>query len=240
MCLVHIQACENSIPYVYMRTESTREARGHPILSFDTLITCGCWRDLQLGAGDPHITGYQTAAAVYESLRRRRRRRRGRRALPGVPQVSWPARHSQRRSQGARGPGPRSDAGSLRWQGQRALRVAAAGARAMWLQARGRRAARRTACRAQVAPPALPMATHLCRRGRRCTWHARARFACTRGARAVRHGARTIMAQHMAHARRCMAHALRTAHAPWARSSSVAAVVAVRTCVRAVGVVCAQ
>ena len=127
---VHIQACENSIPYVYMRTESTREARGHPILSFDTLITCGCWRDLQLGAGDPHITGYQTAAAVYESLRRRRRRRRGRRALPGVPQVSWPG-HSQRRSQGARGPGPQSDAGSLRWQGQRALRVAAAGARAI-------------------------------------------------------------------------------------------------------------
>ena len=72
-----------------------------------------------------------------------------------------------------------------------ALRVAAAGARAMWLQARGRRAARRTACRAQVAPPALPMATHLCGRGRGCTWHARARFACTHGARAVRHGART-------------------------------------------------
>ena len=102
------------------------------------------------------------------------------------------------------------------------------------------RAARRTACRAQVAPPALPMATHLRGRGRRCMWHARARFACTRGARAVRHGARTIMAQHIAHARRCMAHALRTAHAPWARSSSVAAVVAVRTCARAGGVVCAQ
>ena len=117
-----------TVPYVpvYENREHRRER--HPILSFDTLITCGCWRDLQLGAGDPHITGYQTAAAVYESLRRRRRRRR---ALPGVPQVSWPARHSQRRSQGARGPGPQSDAGSLRWQGQRALRVAAAGARAI-------------------------------------------------------------------------------------------------------------
>ena len=110
--------------------ENREHPRGHPILSFDTFypVAAGGTCNLERVA---HITGYQTAAAAYESLRRRRRRRRGRRALPGVPQVSWPARRSQRRSQGARGPGPRSDAGSLRWQGQRALRVAATGARAI-------------------------------------------------------------------------------------------------------------